>query len=67
VDLELMGIEYEVAEAITLVNLGVDCDGSLVTKLATELEVMEGNGVMCGFDPDEWLVSLGSFKVLSGA
>jgi hypothetical protein len=67
VDLELMGIKYEVAEAITLVDLGVDGDGSLVTKLAAELEVVEGNGVMRGFDPDGQLVSLGSFKVLLGA
>jgi hypothetical protein len=53
VDIELMSIEHEIAEAITLVDLGVDCESALVAKLAAELDVVEGKGVMRGFDPVE--------------
>jgi hypothetical protein len=46
-----MRVEHKVAEAIALVDLGVDSDGALVAELAAELEVVEGNGVVRGLAP----------------
>jgi hypothetical protein len=50
-NLELVRVENKVTEAIVLVDLGVDCDGALVTKLAAKFEVVKGNGVVRRFDP----------------
>ena len=50
-NLELVGVENEVIEAIVLSDLGVDCNSSLVGELAAELEIVEGNGVVGRFGP----------------
>jgi hypothetical protein len=51
VDLELMSIEDQVVKAITLVDFGGDGDGSLVSKLAAKLNVVEGNSVVGRLSP----------------
>lgn len=56
-NLELVGVEDKLAEAIILGDFGIDGDGSFVTKAPTELEIVERNGVMRWFDPVEVCVS----------
>jgi hypothetical protein len=46
-----MWVEHEITEAIVLADIRGDGDGALVTKLATELKVVERNGVVSGLDP----------------
>jgi len=54
VNLELVGIEDKVVEAIVLVYLGVDCEAAVVAELAAELDVVEGDGVVCWLDPSDF-------------
>jgi len=58
VNLELVGVENEVSEAIVLGDLGVDCNSSLVAELAAELEIVEGNRIVGRFGPIEACVSI---------
>jgi hypothetical protein len=46
-----MCVEDQGAEAIVLCDVGGDVDGTLVAKVAAELEVVEGEGVVGGFGP----------------
>jgi hypothetical protein len=46
-----MGIEDEFVETIALVDLGSDGDGTLVSKLAAELDVVEGDSVVGRLGP----------------
>lgn len=50
-ELELVCIENEGAEAVILCNLCVDLDGAMVAKLAAEFEVVEGEVVVRGLGP----------------
>jgi hypothetical protein len=52
VDLELVGVENKVGEAIVLVDLGVDGDGTLVPELSAKLDVVEGDGVVRWLGPE---------------
>ena len=47
---ELVRIEYYLFGA--LLNLEVNCDGPLVTKSSTMLEVIEGNSIVRRLDPE---------------
>lgn len=58
VNLELMGIEHQLREAIVLSDLGVDFDGSLKAEVAAELNIVEGDSVVGGFGPVRTPVSL---------
>jgi hypothetical protein len=51
VDLELVGVEDQVGEAIVLVDLGVDGNGALVAKLSAKLNVVEGDGIVRWLSP----------------
>jgi len=51
VDLELVRIEDEVAEAAIFGDLRVDCDSAFVCELAAELEVVEVDGVVRWLGP----------------
>ena len=59
VDLELMGIENQVTEAIVLGDLGFNRDCALVRELAAELEIVEGDVVVRRLRPVGAYVSLG--------
>ena len=50
-----MCIENQGVEAIVLCDFGGDVDGTLVTKVTAKLEVVEGDGIVGGFDPRGWL------------
>jgi hypothetical protein len=58
VNLELVSVQDEVAEAIALIDLDVDCDSAFVSKLAAKLNVVEGNGIVRGLCPVDDVVSL---------
>lgn len=51
-NLELVGIENEVTEAIVLGDFCSDGDGALVGELAAEFEIVEGDGVVGRLRPD---------------
>jgi hypothetical protein len=51
VNLELVGVEDKVVEAILLVYLGVDREAALVAELVAELNVVKGDGIVCWLDP----------------
>jgi hypothetical protein len=57
VNLELMGIENEVTEPIVLVDFGGDYNRALVTELAAEFDVVEGERIVRGFCPVDAVVS----------
>ena len=44
--LELVGIKHQLGEAIVLCDLGVYADSSFVPELATELDIVERDGVV---------------------
>jgi hypothetical protein len=44
--LELVGVKHQLGEAIVLCDLGVNADSSFVAELATELDIVEGDGVV---------------------
>jgi hypothetical protein len=46
VHLELVGVKHQLGEAIVLCDLGVYADSSFVAELATELDIVEGDGVV---------------------
>jgi hypothetical protein len=46
VDLELVGVEDQVGEAIILGDVGVDGDCALVAELSAKLNVVEGDGIV---------------------
>jgi hypothetical protein len=51
VNLELVGIENDVVEAVVFVDLDIDRNGTLVPELSTEFEIVEGKGVVRWLDP----------------
>lgn len=53
-----MSVEHKLREAIILCDLGVDADGTLVTELAAELDIVEGDGVMGWLGPMKLLLAL---------
>lgn len=57
-----MGVENEVTEAIALVNLGGDREGTLVAKLAAELDVVEGECIMRRLSPEKTVSAHGPMK-----
>jgi hypothetical protein len=46
VHLELVGVEHQLGEAIVLCDFGLYADSSFVAELATELDIVEGDGVV---------------------
>jgi hypothetical protein len=56
-NLQLMGIEHETAEAVVVGDFGINGHGSLETELAAKLEIVEGDGVMSRLGPGEDVVS----------
>jgi hypothetical protein len=51
VDLELVGIENDIVEAVVFVDLDVDCNSTLSPELPTEFEIVKGDGVVRRLDP----------------
>lgn len=59
-----MRIEHQITEAVIFVDLCVDRNSSLVAELSAEVEVVEGDSVVCWFGPSSASVSLGLFKAV---
>ena len=62
-ELELMRVQNQAAEAIVLGDLGGDVYGTLVAEAAAEFEVVEGEDIVGRLSPTKTVVSWCSSKL----